>query len=92
MQCANISYGSFGGCQLHLQITPASTDTTPPKLIWRRTAKSWKGIAVLVLVAAGRKSTCVVFAYISFTHASRRLCSLVHAIHKFRRIRPCVIV
>ena len=34
----------------------------------------------------------VVFAYISFTHASRRFCSLVHAIHKFRRIRPCVIV
>ena len=33
----------------------------------------------------------VVFAYISFTHASRRFCSLVHAIQKFRRIRPCVI-
>ena len=32
---------------------------------------------------------CCSIGYISSTHASRRLCSVLHAIHKFRRIRPC---
>ena len=43
--------------------------------------------------ATGYSEHCsVIFAYISSAHTSRRLCSLLHAIHKFSRIRQCVIV